>query len=621
MRTGPGVDGGGLVPARLGRCADRGRRGRGSGVRTAGDLRADRDRGRPRAAGRAGRRARGARRHLPVDQPGRRAPAHRRAGGAARRRGCRGKARGADPVDGGSGGPARAAPRRAGRHVLRAVPAPARRGVGDVARPGRVACRPPPCPAGRDAVRPRSLARAAGRTPRGRLAGHRPAGGADDPRRGRDGHAVPCVRLGRGGGAAARGCPARTWRLRRSDPARRARRAPGRGPARGDDGPAHRRAGPRAGAPSRPRRVHRVRRAGDGPRRPGPGAAAGAGAHAVRGGPRRGVGAGRAVPGGPVDDPRRAPPARPGPHRRAGRGPRRGRRGSTWPGSSRLVRARATAALPTGTWLTTPDVPWEQVVLPPEGALQLHDAVAGSTTSPSCWTSWGMRDGATPYQARGCCSPVRPAPASRWPPQRWPPPLRAPTCSWSTSRRSSRSGSARPRRTWPPSSTPPSAPRPCCCSTRRTRCSPPRTEISDAHDRYANLETAYLLQRLDRFEGLVDADHQPAPQHRRRLRAPDGLRRRLPAPGPRRAPRAVGAAPARGHVAADVDARALARLYAVAGGWIRNARSPRRSSPPPPAAATCSSTTSWPRCAASTRRPACPSRVCRRAGPAPTRAP
>ena len=30
-----------------------------------------------------------------------------------------------------------------------------------------------------------------------------------------------------------------------------------------------------------------------------------------------------------------------------------------------------------------------------------------------------------------------------------------------------------------------------------------RTEVADAHDRYANLETAYLLQRLERFEGLA----------------------------------------------------------------------------------------------------------------------
>jgi SpoVK/Ycf46/Vps4 family AAA+-type ATPase len=30
-----------------------------------------------------------------------------------------------------------------------------------------------------------------------------------------------------------------------------------------------------------------------------------------------------------------------------------------------------------------------------------------------------------------------------------------------------------------------------------------RTEVSDAHDRYANLETAWLLQRIERFEGVV----------------------------------------------------------------------------------------------------------------------
>ena len=30
-----------------------------------------------------------------------------------------------------------------------------------------------------------------------------------------------------------------------------------------------------------------------------------------------------------------------------------------------------------------------------------------------------------------------------------------------------------------------------------------RTEVSDAHDRYANLETAWLRQRIERFEGVV----------------------------------------------------------------------------------------------------------------------
>jgi SpoVK/Ycf46/Vps4 family AAA+-type ATPase len=30
-----------------------------------------------------------------------------------------------------------------------------------------------------------------------------------------------------------------------------------------------------------------------------------------------------------------------------------------------------------------------------------------------------------------------------------------------------------------------------------------RSEVSDAHDRYANIETAYLLQRLETYDGLV----------------------------------------------------------------------------------------------------------------------
>ena len=73
----------------------------------------------------------------------------------------------------------------------------------------------------------------------------------------------------------------------------------------------------------------------------------------------------------------------------------------------------------------------------------------------------------------------------------------------STSRAWSRSGSARPRRTSPRCSTPPSAPRRCCSSTRPTRSSAGAPRCSDAHDRYANLETAYLLARLERFEGLA----------------------------------------------------------------------------------------------------------------------
>ena len=98
-----------------------------------------------------------------------------------------------------------------------------------------------------------------------------------------------------------------------------------------------------------------------------------------------------------------------------------------------------------------------------------------------------------------------------------------------------------------------------------------RTKVSDALDRYANLETAYLLQRLDRFQGLavlatnLRQNIDPAftrrmdfvvefdlPDHEARramwdLHLPAGVRRR------------------------DVDTDVLAQRYAVAGGWIRNA--------------------------------------------------
>ena len=72
-----------------------------------------------------------------------------------------------------------------------------------------------------------------------------------------------------------------------------------------------------------------------------------------------------------------------------------------------------------------------------------------------------------------------------------------------------------------------------------------RTEISDAHDRYANLETAYLLQRLDTFDGLLVLTTNLRHNIDAGLPAPDGLRRRGAAARPRGTPRAVAAAPAR----------------------------------------------------------------------------
>jgi hypothetical protein len=99
-----------------------------------------------------------------------------------------------------------------------------------------------------------------------------------------------------------------------------------------------------------------------------------------------------------------------------------------------------------------------------------------------------------------------------------------------------------------------------------------RTEVSDAHDRYANLETAYLLQRLERFDGLailatnlrqnIDAAfvrrlefvlefNEPNREQRVAL-----WKRHIPADAP---------------LDPQLNFHELAALYPVVGGVIRNA--------------------------------------------------
>ena len=270
-------------------------------------------------------------------------------------------------------------------------------------------------------------------------------------------------------------------------------------------------------------------------------------------------------------------------------------------GVSRLVRARATAALPTGTWLTTPDVPWQQVVLPPEGALQLHDAVARLDHQHTVLDGWGMRGRAHAVPGARLLLSGPPGTGKSLAAAAVATALETDLLVVDVSRIVSKWLGETEKNL--------SA---VFDAAERTQAVllldeadalfATRTEVSDAHDRYANLETAYLLQRLDRFEGLViltsnlrgniDVAFVRRMDFVVDFPLPDlGLRHelwRLHLPDE--------------HVAADVDAPSLARLYAVPSAWIRTARSPRRT-PPPPAAAPCTSPTSWPRCAASSRRP------------------
>ncbi len=99
-----------------------------------------------------------------------------------------------------------------------------------------------------------------------------------------------------------------------------------------------------------------------------------------------------------------------------------------------------------------------------------------------------------------------------------------------------------------------------------------RTEVSDAHDRYANLETAYLLSRLERYDGLailatnyrqnIDSAfsrrldfivefEEPGCEERKKL-----WRCHLPEQAP---------------LDKDVSIGELASLYPIVGGHIRNA--------------------------------------------------
>ena len=68
-----------------------------------------------------------------------------------------------------------------------------------------------------------------------------------------------------------------------------------------------------------------------------------------------------------------------------------------------------------------------------------------------------------------------------------------------------------------------------------------RSEVKDSHDKHANMESAYLLQRLESFERHRPAHHQPAGQHRRGVHPAPRPGGRLPVPGRRSAAGPVAA--------------------------------------------------------------------------------
>jgi hypothetical protein len=98
-----------------------------------------------------------------------------------------------------------------------------------------------------------------------------------------------------------------------------------------------------------------------------------------------------------------------------------------------------------------------------------------------------------------------------------------------------------------------------------------RTETKDAHDRYANQEVAYLLQRLETFDGVVvlasNMRENIDPAFARRFESVIFFP--LPRPAERLELWRRGVPP-RARLAPDVDLAAFAERYELAGGAIMN---------------------------------------------------
>ena len=98
-----------------------------------------------------------------------------------------------------------------------------------------------------------------------------------------------------------------------------------------------------------------------------------------------------------------------------------------------------------------------------------------------------------------------------------------------------------------------------------------RSEVKDAHDRYANIETAYLLQRMEEYSGVVilasNMKHNLDEAFVRRIR----FILHFPFPNENEREKIWrGAFPAGAPLGKDVDFSWLARKLKITGGYIKN---------------------------------------------------
>ena len=240
-------------------------------------------------------------------------------------------------------------------------------------------------------------------------------------------------------------------------------------------------------------------------------------------------------------------------------------------GVSALVRARAGVNLPPGVDLATPHTPWDRLVVPEEGAWQLRDAVGRLDHQALVLDDWGLRERANASRGARLLFTGPPGTGKS---------LAAAAVATAVDTDLLVVDVSRVVSKWLGETEKNLAA--AFAAAERTQAVllldeadalfATRTEVSDAHDRYANLETSYLLQRLDRFEGIaVLTTNLRSNIDAAFVRRMDFV---VEFPLPDVAARAQLWAlhlPPEDVVAPDVDVAALARRDPVPGGWIRNA--------------------------------------------------
>jgi adenylate kinase family enzyme len=236
---------------------------------------------------------------------------------------------------------------------------------------------------------------------------------------------------------------------------------------------------------------------------------------------------------------------------------------------SALIRARAGVMLPPGIDLVTPAVSWDRLVLPEQSFDQLRDAVSRLQHQGEVLGQWGMRERARASSGVRVLLTGQPGTGKS---------LAAEALASAASTDLLRVDTSQVVSKWIGETEENLAA--AFDAAERTQAVlfmdeadalfGARTAISDAHDRYANLETAYLLQRLDHFDGMIvlatnlrnniDAAFVRRMDFVVELPLPDVANRRrlwelhLPE-----------------RLADDIDLDVIAHLYPVPGAWIRNA--------------------------------------------------